>query len=122
MAKVIVGMSGGVDSAVAAYLLKKAGHDVIGVTLRTWEASDGENSRCCEIDDARSVAHLIDIPFYAFNCTSDFAKKVIGPFVSAYVTPYMQLTYAGFYDSLKRMQYSGEHDYTGYDAPGPDVF
>ena len=44
------------------------------------------------------------------------------PFVSAYVTPYMQLTYAGFYDSLKRMQYSGEHDYTGYDAPGPDVF
>ena len=86
MAKVIVGMSGGVDSAVAAYLLKKAGHDVIGVTLRTWEASDGENSRCCEIDDARSVAHLIDIPFYAFNCTSDFAKKVIGPFVSAYVS------------------------------------
>ena len=86
MAKVIVGMSGGVDSAVAAYLLKKAGHDVIGVTLRTWEASDGENSRCCEIDDARSVAHLIDIPFYAFNCTSDFVKKVIGPFVSAYVS------------------------------------
>ena len=86
MAKVIVGMSGGVDSAVAAYLLKKAGHDVIGVTLRTWEASDGENSRCCEIDDARSVAHLIDIPFHAFNCTSDFTKKVIDPFVSAYVS------------------------------------
>ena len=42
------------------------------------------------------------------------------PFVSAYVTPYMQLTYAGFYDSLKRMQYSGEHDYTGYDAPDSD--
>ena len=44
------------------------------------------------------------------------------PFVSAYVTPYMQLTYAGFYDSLKRMQYSGEHDYTGYDAPDSDIF
>lgn len=86
MAKVIVGMSGGVDSAVAAYLLKEAGHDVIGVTLRTWEASDGENSRCCEIDDARSVADLIGIPFYAFNCTSDFTKKVIAPFVSAYVS------------------------------------
>ena len=44
------------------------------------------------------------------------------PFVSAYVTPYMQLTYAGFYDSLNRMQYSGEHDYTGYDAPDSDIF
>lgn len=44
------------------------------------------------------------------------------PFVSAYVTPYRQLTYAGFYDALKRMQYSGEHDYTGYDDPGPDIF
>lgn len=52
MARVIVGMSGGVDSAVAAYLLKLAGHEVIGVTLRTWLPEDGKESRCCEIDDA----------------------------------------------------------------------
>ena len=45
MARVIVGMSGGVDSAVAAYLLKLAGHEVIGVTLRTWLSEDGKESR-----------------------------------------------------------------------------
>ena len=62
MSKVIVGMSGGVDSAVCAYLLKKAGHEVTGVTLRTWEAEDGGESRCCEIDDARAVCRRLDIP------------------------------------------------------------
>ena len=47
-------MSGGVDSAVAAYLLKKSGYEVIGITLRVWESADGTESRCCEIDDART--------------------------------------------------------------------
>ena len=63
MAKVIVGMSGGVDSAVAAYLLKEAGHEVIGMTLRT----DSREGRCCEIDDARAVCDKIGIPFYVVN-------------------------------------------------------
>ena len=54
MPKVVVGMSGGVDSAVAAYLLKKSGDEVIGITLRVWESADGTESRCCEIDDART--------------------------------------------------------------------
>lgn len=78
-------MSGGVDSAVAAYLLKQAGHDVVGVTLRTWQSSSGEQSRCCEIDDARETARIIGIPYYAFNCTDDFEKKVIKPFIDNYI-------------------------------------
>ena len=85
MAKIIVGLSGGVDSAVAAYLLKQAGHEVIGVTLRTWESSDETESRCCEIDDARSVAGTLDIPFHVFNCTLDFSERVIAPFIREYL-------------------------------------
>ena len=85
MARVIVGMSGGVDSAAAAYLLKTAGHDVIGITLRTWEASDGTESRCCEIDDARRVAWKLDIPYYAPNCIADFHRHVTVPFIDSYV-------------------------------------
>ena len=85
MAKVIVGMSGGVDSAVAAYLLKEAGYEVIGVTLRTWVGSDGEESRCCEIDDARETAQRLGIPYHVFNCTSDFERKVTKPFIEDYL-------------------------------------
>ncbi|MCR4788068.1 MAG: tRNA 2-thiouridine(34) synthase MnmA [Lachnospiraceae bacterium] len=85
MLKVIVGMSGGVDSAVAALLLKKEGYEVVGLTLRTWDASEGEVSRCCEIDDARSIARKIDIPFHVFNCTSDFKCRVTEPFVDDYI-------------------------------------
>lgn len=85
MARVVVGLSGGVDSAAAAYLLKQAGHEVIGVTLRTWESGSGEDSRCCEIDDARSVAQALGIPFYTLNCTSDFREHVIRPFVREYL-------------------------------------
>ncbi|MBR4255632.1 MAG: tRNA 2-thiouridine(34) synthase MnmA [Clostridia bacterium] len=83
--KVIVGMSGGVDSAVAAYLLKRDGYDVIGVTLRTWQSGDGQESRCCEIDDAREVARIIGIPYYVFNCLDDFECKVIKPFIDDYI-------------------------------------
>ncbi|MBQ6468469.1 MAG: tRNA 2-thiouridine(34) synthase MnmA [Lachnospiraceae bacterium] len=85
MKKVIVGMSGGVDSAVTALLLKQAGYDVAGVTLRTWEGKDGQDSRCCEIDDARQTAAAIGIPYYAFNCVSDFENKVVKPFVNDYL-------------------------------------
>ncbi len=90
MKKVVVGMSGGVDSAVTAYLLKKAGYDVIGVTLRTWQADDGSESRCCDIDDARSVAQKLGIKYVPVNCTLDFQKYVVDPFAEEYlrgVTP-----------------------------------
>ncbi|MCR5485523.1 MAG: tRNA 2-thiouridine(34) synthase MnmA [Clostridiales bacterium] len=83
--KVIVGMSGGVDSAVAAYLLKDAGYDVIGITLRVWQADDGSEGRCCDIDDARSVCHKLGTPYYPINCTSDFKNHVIEPFINDYI-------------------------------------
>ena len=82
MARIVVGMSGGVDSAVTAYLLRQAGHDVIGVTLRTWESG---GSRCCEIDSARETASYLNIPYHVINCTSDFKRKVEVPFMQDYL-------------------------------------
>lgn len=78
-------MSGGVDSAVAAYLLQKEGYEVCGVTLRTWEADGEEESRCCEIDDAKRVSNKLGIKHYALNCVEDFSKKVVDPFVQSYL-------------------------------------
>ena len=85
MDKIIVGMSGGVDSAVAALLMKKAGYDVLGITLRTWQSDDGYESRCCDIDDARSVAYKIGIDYLPVNCTSDFQRHVVNPFAKDYL-------------------------------------
>ena len=78
-------MSGGVDSAVAAYLLKEAGYEVVGVTLRTWEADDGSESRCCDIDDARAVANKLGIKYVPVNCTLDFQRYVVDPFSKIYL-------------------------------------
>ena len=85
MKRVAVGLSGGVDSAACAYLLKLAGYDVIGVTLKTWTGADGGDSRCCEIDDARVTADRLDIPYYVINCMGDFRKNVTEPFVREYL-------------------------------------
>ena len=92
MEKVVVGMSGGVDSSVAAYLLKKAGYDVIGVTMQIWQDEDSctieENGGCCglsAVEDARRVAAVLDIPYYVMNFKQDFKKYVIDYFVSEYL-------------------------------------
>lgn len=79
MARIVVGLSGGVDSAVAAGLLQAEGHEVIGVTLRTWASG---SSRCCKIDDARETARTLGIAYHAINCVSDFQKDVEAPFLS----------------------------------------
>ena len=90
--RVIVGMSGGVDSSVTAALLKQQGYDVVGVTLNVWPDLDGvdENLRedaCCALgatDDARRVADRLDIPYYVVNFKETFEEKVIKNFVQEY--------------------------------------
>ncbi len=83
--RVVIGLSGGVDSSVAAYLLKESGYQVIGVTLRTWQADSGAYSRCCEISDARKTADQLGIPFYNINSLPEFEEHVTGPFMEAYL-------------------------------------
>lgn len=84
-------MSGGVDSSVAAKLLKEQGYDVIGVTMQIWQDEDLEvqedNGGCCglsAVDDARRVAKSIDIPYYVMNFKKEFERDVIDYFVDAY--------------------------------------
>ena len=91
MSKVVVGMSGGVDSSVAAYLLKEQGYDVIGVTMQIWQDEDRaiqeENGGCCglsAVDDARRVAADLGIPYYVMNFKKEFKRDVIDYFIEEY--------------------------------------
>ena len=90
--KVVVGMSGGVDSSVAAWLLKEQGYDVIGVTMQIWQDEDAEvqeaEGGCCglsAVDDARRVAMDLGIPYYVMNFKEEFRKNVMDYFAGEYV-------------------------------------
>ena len=90
--KVVVGMSGGVDSSVAALLLKEQGYEVIGVTMQIWqdeaEETREENGGCCglsAVDDARRVAEKLDIPYYVMNFKKEFRKYVMDYFTAEYL-------------------------------------
>ncbi len=90
--KVVVGMSGGVDSSVAAWLLKEQGYEVIGVTMQIWQKEERafaeENGGCCglsAVEDARRVAEQLDIPYYVMNFREEFKEKVIDYFVEEYL-------------------------------------
>src|SRR6266550_428378 len=83
--RVMVMMSGGVDSSVAAALLRDEGYDVTGVTLKLWGGES--DSGCCsvgDVEDARRVAAQLGIPHYVFNFGDDFDAHVVGPYVDAY--------------------------------------
>ena len=88
--KVVVGMSGGVDSSVAAYLLKEQGYDVIGVTMQLWQEEDAtkEDGGSCglsAVDDARKVAEALKIPYYVLNFQKEFKCQVMDYFVEEYL-------------------------------------
>jgi len=88
---VVVAMSGGVDSSVAAALLVEQGYDVIGMMLRLWAdptVEDGAENRCCSleaVDDARRVAAILNIPFYLINAEPEFKSHVVDFFIQEYV-------------------------------------
>ena len=89
--RVIVAMSGGVDSSVAALLLKRQGYDVIGVTMRLWTTQRDDlpplSKRCCsveDVDDARRVCQLIDAPHYILNFERQFQEHVVDYFIQEY--------------------------------------
>src|SRR4051794_31898514 len=89
--RIVVAMSGGVDSSVAAALLAEAGHDVIGVSMQLYDQSEGQTSfgSCCTIDDlhdARRVAATINIPHYILNFERQFDEQVVSNFVREYAS------------------------------------
>lgn len=87
--KVVVGMSGGVDSSVCAYLLKNQGYEVIGVTMHIWQKDTlTEEGSCCgfsAVNDARLVADKLGIPYYVLNFQKEFKENVIDYFIEDYL-------------------------------------
>jgi len=93
--KIAVAMSGGVDSSVAAAILKEQGHDVVGFTMQLWNqrrrlgpGGEPQPSRCCSLDDvydARAIASDLGFPFYVLNLEDEFERAVVKPFVQDYL-------------------------------------
>lgn len=125
---VMVGMSGGVDSSVAAALLLREGYKVIGVTLKLWDNEDqpAYNRSCCsleDVDDARNAAFNLDIPFYVLNFKDLFKESVVKGFVNSYMegftpNPCIACNHLIKFDAMLHKALSMEIDYiaTGHYA------
>ena len=83
--KVVIGMSGGVDSSVAAYLLKKEGYEVVGVTMQTWQDKEADGSELAMVKDARAVAERLGIAYHVVDFRETFKKYVMDYFVEEYL-------------------------------------
>lgn len=83
---VVVGMSGGVDSSVCAYLLKEQGYNVVGATMQIWQECDNhENSSFTSVDDAKRVADMLGIPHYTMDFRKEFKERVVNDFIQEYL-------------------------------------
>lgn len=84
--KVVVGMSGGVDSSVAALLLKQQGYDVVGLFMKNWEETSADGACTAEEDyaDVRRVSNLLDIPYYTVNFSKEYMERVFSYFLAEY--------------------------------------
>lgn len=127
--KAIIAMSGGVDSSVAAYLMKDFGYECIGATMKLYNNEQvglDKQKTCCslsDIDDARSVAHLLEMPYYVFNFTDNFEKEVIDRFVQTYIeggtpNPCIDCNRYIKFEKLMQRMYELDYDYvvTGHYA------
>lgn len=116
--KALIAMSGGVDSSVAAYLMKNSGYECVGCTMKLYTNEDvnaPEGKTCCSLDDvedARSVAFRLGIPYYVFNFKNRFKEKVIDKFIFSYesgITPNpcidcnRYLKFDGLYERAKEL-------------------
>ena len=90
MKKAIIAMSGGVDSSVAAFIMKEKGYHIIGVTMKLYDNDDigiDTERTCCslsDIEDARSVCYKLGALYYVFNFKADFKEKIIDDFIETY--------------------------------------
>jgi tRNA-specific 2-thiouridylase len=130
--RILVALSGGVDSSVAAALLRDEGHDVVGATMKLWGGAS--DSGCCsvsDVDDARRVADRLEIDHHVFNFTEEFEEHVVAPYVSAHaegLTPNpciecnRHLKFASFLDRAVRLGFdavaTGHHARVVHGASG----
>lgn len=91
--RVLVAMSGGIDSSITALLLKKAGYDIVGITMKTWDYEsskvNGKETGCCSLDsinDARIVAAKLGFPHYVLDIREEFTEKIVQNFVDEYLS------------------------------------
>lgn len=90
--RILVAMSGGIDSSITALLLKKAGYDIVGITMKTWDYEtskvNGKETGCCSLDsinDARIVAVKLGFPHYVLDIREEFSEKIIDNFINEYL-------------------------------------